>query len=379
MKNLLVGNGINCQFDPTSYTSKQIVLRILKNCNRRDFPTEIIVDAPVLLKDYLGLLFLEARKALVGECDVHAVSTAEKESLQAFKEKYVDQAERLKMTDICFEDYYLLHDLACHSIHIGNPDQYTVRESMRSAYLYAIYNDGKLDQLYRLYPEHVVAFLQSHDRIFTTNYDSNLESATGKSVNHLHGQFDRLSDVYNEESLRNKLPDCPIRDYKMDPQYYYLYSNAITTHCGSYKETYIKQHSTANAVVLRMASVYQNDPKIKAEVDSWLTNENSLVCNLGHAIVLKASHPELHFSEQYDFESFEKMSGELDILGLSPWNDYHIFCAINNSAICKCVYYFHGENDCKKVTELLPSLAKNGNLYFSPANEIWENKNGKKA
>lgn len=84
------------------------------------------------------------------------------------------------MTDICYEDYYLLHDLSCHSIHIGNPNQYTVRESMRVAYLYAIYNDGMINELYRLYPEHVTAFFQSHDRLFTTNYDSNLENATGK-------------------------------------------------------------------------------------------------------------------------------------------------------------------------------------------------------
>ena len=347
MKNLLVGNGINCQFDPTSYTAKQIVLRILKNCARPDFPKNIIVDYPYLLKDYLGKLFLQARVALAGGLDKYAVSSAEKESLHAFKEKYADNAQRLLMTDICFEDYYLLHDLTCHSIHFGNPDQYTILESMRVAYLYAIYNDGKLDELYRLYPDYVVTFLQSHDSIFTTNYDSNLEHATGKSVNHLHGQFDRLSDVYNEDSLRNKLPDCPIKDYKMDPQYFFLYSTAITTHCGSYKETYITQHSTANSVISRMATVYQNDPKIKTEVDSWLTNENSLVCNLGYAIVLKASNPDVCFSEQYDFESFKKMSGELDILGLSPWNDYHIFRAINNSAICKCIYFFHGENECK--------------------------------
>lgn len=374
MKNLLVGNGINCQFDPSSYTAKQIVLRILKNCNRPDFPAEIIVDYPVLLKDHLGLLFLEARRVLVGEYDSFTISTAEEESLNAFKEKYSDKADRLKMTDICYEDYYLLHDLACHSIHLGNPDQYTARESMRVAYLYAIYNDGKLNELYKLYPAHVVAFLQSHECIFTTNYDSNLESATGKNVNHLHGQFDRLSDVYNETSLRNKLPDCPIKDYILDPRFYYLYSNAITTHSGSYKEFYITQTATANAAITKMANAYQQDPKLKAAVDGWLSNGNQLVSNLGYAVKLKASNPELCFSEQYDFESFEKMTGELSILGLSPWNDYHIFRAIDGAKISKCTYYFHDEGDCKKVKDLLPSLEKDANLHFLPASVIWENR-----
>ena len=37
--NLLAGNGINIQFDRHSYTTQQIVLRILKNCDRDDFPS----------------------------------------------------------------------------------------------------------------------------------------------------------------------------------------------------------------------------------------------------------------------------------------------------------------------------------------------------
>lgn len=43
-KSLLAGNGINIQFDSESYSPVQIVLRILKNLNRKDFPKHIIVD-----------------------------------------------------------------------------------------------------------------------------------------------------------------------------------------------------------------------------------------------------------------------------------------------------------------------------------------------
>ena len=65
MKHLLVGNGINIQFNPTDYTTQQIVLRILKNCDREDFPSHIIVNFPYLLKNYLGQLFLEARDIII--------------------------------------------------------------------------------------------------------------------------------------------------------------------------------------------------------------------------------------------------------------------------------------------------------------------------
>lgn len=54
MNNLLVENGINIQFNKTDYTTQQIVLRILKNCDRDDFPSHIIVNFPYLLKNYIG-------------------------------------------------------------------------------------------------------------------------------------------------------------------------------------------------------------------------------------------------------------------------------------------------------------------------------------
>lgn len=375
MKNLLVGNGINCQFDKNSYTSKEIVLRILKNCTRSDFPKEIIVDAPFLLTDHLGQLYLQARTALAGKLDQYAISSEDKESLCAFKEKYTAKAKTLLMTDICFEDYYLLHDLVCRASHIDNTDQVIARESMRTAYLFAIYNDGKLNELYRQYPEHVVRFLNSHDIIFTTNYDSNIENATGRKVNHIHGQFDRLSDVYNVDSLRNKLPDSPMDGFTIDPHYFYLYSNAITTHCGSYKEFLISQTSTANLTIAKMAEAYNINSAIKAEVDTWLHNDNPIVKNLGYAITIKAAHPSECFSEQYDFDSFRKMEGNLDIVGLSPWNDFHIFRAIDNAALSECIYYFFSVDDCKTVSELLSSLSAKGMLHFKHVDEIWENNN----
>ena len=91
MKNLLVGNGINIQFDHTNYTTQQIVLRILKNYDRDDFPSHIIVNFPYLLKNIMGQLYLEARKIINGEYDSCPNCSAEKKSLQSFKERYGDR------------------------------------------------------------------------------------------------------------------------------------------------------------------------------------------------------------------------------------------------------------------------------------------------
>ena len=148
MKHLLVGNGINIQFDPHNYTSQQIVLRILKNCDNDDFPSHIIVNAPYLLKNYLGQLFLEARNIIKGDFDIYANCNAERASLASFKERYSTRVDLLRIPDIGFEDYYLIHDLVCHKTKTTNPEQFYVREALRVAYLFSIYNDGKINCLH---------------------------------------------------------------------------------------------------------------------------------------------------------------------------------------------------------------------------------------
>lgn len=373
MNNLLVGNGINIQFNKKDYTTQQLVLRILKNCDREDFPSHIIVNFPYLLKNYIGQLFLEARDILEDKYDSYTNCFAEVESLKSFKKRYKDKINILRITDIGFEDYYLIHDLVCHKTNTQNPKQYYIREAMRIAYLYAIYNDGKINTLYQEYPRKFIDYLIEFDNIFTTNYDLNVELATQKQVYHIHGQFDKKSDVYLLNSFRNQLPDAPIKEIEIDENYFYLYSNALTTHSGAYKELQIKQISQANSVVEKMAMAYNNDPKIKQEVDSWTIEANKLTANMGYAIQLKAVNPSLTFSDNYHFDIFKNITGTLQILGLSPWNDFHIFESVNDSDIDKCVYYYFDESECDKIKELLPELNVQGKIEFLSVKAFWEN------
>lgn len=373
MNNLLVGNGINIQFNKKDYTTQQLVLRILKNCDREDFPSHIIVNFPYLLKNYIGQLFLEARDILEDKYDSYTNCFAKVESLKSFKKRYKDKINILRITDIGFEDYYLIHDLVCHKTNTQNPKQYYIREAMRIAYLYAIYNDGKINTLYQEYPRKFIDYLIGFDNIFTTNYDLNVELATQKQVYHIHGQFDKKSDVYLLNSFRNQLPDAPIKEIEIDENYFYLYSNALTTHSGAYKELQIKQISQANSVVEKMAMAYNNDPKIKQEVDSWTIEANKLTANMGYAIQLKAVNPSLTFSDNYHFDIFKNITGTLQILGLSPWNDFHIFESVNDSDIDKCVYYYFDESECDKIKELLPELNVQGKIEFLSVKAFWEN------
>lgn len=371
MNNLLVGNGINIQFDDQNYTTSQIVLRLLKNCDREDFPTHIIVNDPYLLKNHIGRLFLEARNAIQGDYDAYVTCQAEESSLAAFKEQYANKLSMLRITDIGFEDYYLINDLVCHKFKTVNPEQYYIREAMRIAYLLSIYNDGNLDKLYTLYPENFIDYLRKFDLVFTTNYDSNIDKVVDTKVYHIHGWFKQLAAVYDEHSFRNQLPDAPVKNMVIDDLYYYLYSNALTTHCGAYKEFQLKQYAYANDAVTKLAAAYVTNPRVKNDVDLWINGENKINANIGRAVKLKVDDPGLTFSDNFHFDELRKITGVLEILGLSPWNDFHIFEAINNSEITKCVYYYYTDEQCDKIAELLPTLNSKGILELYPVKLFW--------
>ena len=188
---------------------------------------------------------------------------------------------------------------------------------------------------------------------------------------HIHGQFDKLAAVYDAESFRNQLPDAPIQKKYIDPNYSYLYSNALSTHCGAYKELQLKQYSLANDAVVKLSLAYLENPHVKKDVDEWIQSENTIIANMGHAVRLKVKYPNLKFSDDYHFDQLSRIEGSLDILGLSPWNDYHIFDAINKANIESCTFYYYSNDQCERISRLLPNMTINGVLKFSPVDLFW--------
>lgn len=372
MKNLLVGNGVNIQFDNESYINKNIIIRLIKSLEDEDFPCDMIIDEPILLKWYLGKLFLFAREMIDGDADDVATCTVEKESLELFKERYKNEKNSLKITDIGYEDYYLVHDLLCHKCQTKNPEQYFIRESMRMSYLHAIYNNGKVNLLYKKYSENFINFLNKFNNIFSTNYDSNIELATGKIVYHIHGQFDKVSEVYNPESLRNQLNDRPIEGKKYDDKYSYLHSTALSTYCGDYKQYQINNNYRANSALEKMAKGYKSDDKIYREVEVWTNSDNILVSNLADAIKIKSQDPTIKFQEDYYIDEFTNIKGSISILGLSPYNDSHIFEIINNSDVEECIYYYFDSVECGIIESLLQDINKMNKLIFRDVRTFWE-------
>lgn len=371
MKNLLVGNGINIQFNRTDYTTQAIVLRILEEFDAPDFPTHVITTEPTLQKIYMGNLFLYARQALEGRFDNVATCSSEKIALADFIERYKDSKNSLRITDIGFEDYYLIHDLVCHKFGIMNPEQYEIREALRFSYLYAIYNHGKLNLLHNQYSNSFKDYLKSFDNIFSTNYDSNIELSTGKDVYHIHGQFNRLSETYNPNSFRNQLQDKPMEDMGIDLDYSYIYSTAISTYCGDYKQYYINQGILANSATEKLAEAYLNNEDVRNDVEKWEQSTNPILLNLADSVKLKARNPKYRFQEDYPLQKLKEMTGSLTILGLSPYNDYHIFELIDNANLDECIYYYFSASEKGRVETIFPSLKVSNRLKFESVQNFW--------
>ena len=369
MKTLLVGNGVNIQFDRNNYTSREIVYRILKNFDREDWPSHVIGFLAYLLKCYLGELYLIVYDVIDGKYDRFAFGSLAK-SLDSFKAQYRNMQETLKMTDIGFEDYYLLHELFCHDHKWGNEKRYPIKKAMTMMYLYAIFNDGKLNELYKMYPRKFVAYLKDFDSIFTTNYDNNVDSVVDIQVYHIHGQFDKLAAEYDENSLQVQLADS-VKKSIVDSKYYYLYSNAISTHCGNYKEFQVNMYHLANDGLKKLVASYRKNATIKHDVDNWIYDKNEIVAMMGKAVGRMASNQDLSFEDHYHFRKLAKISGELEILGLSPWNDFHIFETINLLCLSACVYYYFSESECEKVKVLLHRLNNSGALRFENVENFW--------
>jgi len=352
---LLVGNGVNIQYGGYDCCNAAIIVRALKCFKDPSFPKHIITDDPIEIKCYIGYLFLEIPRIIKGGYDRYTKSIIERESLEEFKKKYKDKRS-LKITDVGFEDYYLIHDLLCHRIGIDNPENYVIREALSSCFLNAIYDNGKINTLSDNYSSDFIAWLETFNGIFTTNYDTNIEIAADVPVFHLHGDFVTRSAVYNPDSFRNQLSDHPHADVVIDEDYAHLYSTALTTYSGDYKQYSMQEGELANAAVEKMAVAYKENPIVQGDVDSWENDRDVLVARLRETIILKCENPDLKFAEPYPIQPFRDIEGELIILGLSPFNDRHLFKIINESKVERCTYYFYDESEKDIITTLLSNI-----------------------
>lgn len=367
MRNVLLGNGIIIHHSGTDYLNAKIIQRALDYIHSGKFPAHLY---PKECADFIIELQKEHSAALNGKYDNQVITSYDRLSLQDFKNRY-DKNLTYSVTEIGFEDYFLLFELVHNKLGVGNPERFNSRSVLRRVFLDAIFNNGKIETVHERFKDGFVEWIKHHDHIFTTNYDSNLDVATGLNVYHLHGSFNTLSEIYDPNSFRNKLEDDLLDGEKIDPNYPHLYSNCLVSYVGDLKYHSMSQASLANSGMQKFVTGYQNDPELRRQIDEW-DESNYLVKRLKEAIRLKASQPDLEHNEQYPHEMLKHISGTLEIIGLSPNNDGHLFTQIlENDQITNIIFQYFEKHEVTDAKRLFESK----NLSVRNVRELWANLN----
>lgn len=347
MKNALIGNGVAIQFGGTAYLNGNIIQRAIDNIRTGNFPPELY---PKECADFVEQLQREHAKALNGEYDQYVFTSYDRASLADFKARY-DKRREYAIGEIGFEDYFLLFELTHNKLGIQNPERFNSRGVLRRMFLDSVFNGGEIETYHESFPVKFIDWLNQHDNLFTTNYDSNIGTVANSEVYHLHGSFRVLSETYDPNSFRNQLQDDLLDGEVMNENYPHLYSTCLVSYVGDLKSHSMGQSSLANSAMQKFVDGYNSDPAIRQQIDE-MDESNVLVKRLKEAIKLKVENPDLEHEEQYPHDRLKHITGKLSILGLSPNNDGHLFTQIiENDQIDEIVFYFFGDTEAADASK----------------------------
>lgn len=344
-KAVLVGNGININFGGNAYSNSYIIKRIIFNARAHKYDP---LFAGKISGEEIEQLFRELAKTAngirAGQYD-DVVSHEDSRALESFKSRY--NWEIKNYYEIGLEDWlFILKVLYC-KIADNSLSWSTVKQGFEHMMLDAIYNDGELNKVYTQMGKQVKKFFRQFSKIFTVNYDSNLESLTNKNVYHLHGAFNIPANSENPKTVQGFLRKRNGKNVVI-PGFEHCYCNALLDYEGENKyriaEAFEKAERGLSAI--QDTGVEKHAPQPIAE---W--------------VQIKREHPTLTFGTNYHFGELSGLGGELHIIGLSPNNDSHIFNLIEESAVERIVYYYYSDSDKDIKT------AKE--IKYVPVKELW--------
>jgi hypothetical protein len=323
-RNLLVGNGINIQFGGFDvYSGSSIMNRVIKNI--KDGKYTALAENALSIDEQLELLgglvkVIDQIKA--GKCRNKADGLFMLMELDRITRTYPDNSS---VTSVFLEDYFLAFEIFNNGFKAkdGEEQSEAYRKIMftllRQMMVDGIYNNGAINDVYKSFYPGMNTYLNRFSNIFTTNYDYNVENILG-SVNkvcHLHGEFGKLAPEYNVTSLYYTAhkAECDVLISKKIPDMNHIYSDAIMSW-------------------------------------SWLDKYGELI------------EPDTKRKE----ELLKSISGQLEIVGLAPATDEHLFLVINNNPKIKSVVYYYLKDADR---DELPHHLKKPVTYKKVAN-LWD-------
>jgi len=304
-RNILIGNGINIEFGgKDKYSNNAILQRMFTNMRAGRY-TAVLPDCGIDLQ--IGL-FQDLRDILV---NIDRYKSPEEYFFLDVEKARVKRQYRTDtaLEDIGMEDYFLALEYGFREDDKEDFIHQAHRE-LQMPILDAIYNDGRINQID--YGARFGDYLSSFTNVFTINYDGNLDKYRD-DVNHLHGEFSKLAAEYDETSDYSITNPEKCKAPLVVPGFEHVYSNTIMS--WYWLEKY----------------------------GEWLGNESV-----------------------FGADKFKAMQGKLEIIGMSPCNDEHLFLMINNSKITSVDYYYHSEDDRLRMQQKIQKK-----MTFKKVDKLW--------
>ena len=340
MKSVLLGNGINIQFGGKAYSNRFIMSRIIFNaqCDKYNSLFDGTLSGSEIEQIFRGLL-PTANAVLNGKYDKVHTDHEVKKAVMEFKVQNAERREFEHYYEIPLEDWFLLLRLFFWDNSDLNDMWKASKQGFEWMILDAIYNDGKIQEIYQKMKKPVKRFFKSFDSIFTLNYDNNIERLINKTIYHLHGDYSVLADSENPETVQGFLNKQKGR-IVMNSDYPQCYCNALLNFSGQNKYKEAQDKVKAIEMLQRLKQLYDTDFAEFEIVRECVELEKAEKAQIIDTYI---KHPELKIATDYHFGELETLSGELHIIGLSPQNDSHIFACIEKSSLDKVIFYSYGE------------------------------------
>lgn len=300
-RNLLVGNGINIQFGGIDiYSGSATMNRVVKNIKAGKYT--VLTENSLSVNEQYELLdnmVQVINQIKAGKCRNKADGLFMLMELDRIKRTYPDSSS---ITSVYLEDYFLAFEIFNNGFRSEDGEEQSelyrkiVFTLLRQIMVDGIYNDGFIDDVYKNFYPGMSTYLNRFSNIFTTNYDYNLENflESVDKVCHLHGEFKKLAPEYDVTSLyyTSHKTECDVLISKKISGMNHIYSDAIMSW-------------------------------------SWLDKYGELI------------EPDTKRKE----ELFKSIEGQLEIVGLAPANDEHLFFMINNNPKIKSIVYYYLTDD----------------------------------
>lgn len=350
MKTILIGNGFNIQFSGRTYTSELILHRM--KARARTGVYDKLFENTISGIEIIGVLdglANEANRIIKGELDEFVSEKEEKEAIVDFKKRYTHIE---KPEDIMMEDWLLVAHLHSKEFADDEQTQNGIKVAFDRMFLDAIYNEGEIQEIYKIMGKTIKRYLQGFDNIFTVNYDNNIEKLANRQVYHLHGSFQELQPTENEKYVfgymyRQKDQSALIKGFE------HCYCNALLEYSGDKK---IQQADLFHRMIVQFEYAKEN------RIYPAIPNGNE------EFVSVAFEHPELKVAPEYYFDNFRSIEDELVIIGLSPNNDNHILeCIKKNEKLAQVSFYCYSEQEMKAVEKM-----KDDRIQSANVNDLWK-------